>query len=191
MHYHAEIHVPDADNVQEQVEKIMAPFRERRNNRSGFWDFWGVGGRWTGAHDGYDPRQDPENYETCDLCDGTGLRNDAIGQKARLEDSSYTCNGCTYWNDKKETWGYGPFGPGKSLKLAFDFKPHAGDVVAVQDIPDDLSCYTLIAGGKVFFSKDLAGGKLIITPFGKTTVKAKLQELGITTGFLVTVDYHC
>ena len=32
--------------------------------------------------------------EECDLCDGTGRRNDDIGVSARNADPDYTCNGC-------------------------------------------------------------------------------------------------
>ena len=32
--------------------------------------------------------------EECDLCHGTGRRNDDIGVLARIADPSYTCNGC-------------------------------------------------------------------------------------------------
>lgn len=41
------------------------------------WDWWQIGGRWTGELDGdYDPRQDIENQEWCNICDGTGNRSD-------------------------------------------------------------------------------------------------------------------
>lgn len=37
------------------------------------WDWWQVGGRWTGMMDPeYDPQTDPNNIEKCDLCGGTG-----------------------------------------------------------------------------------------------------------------------
>lgn len=60
------------------------------------WDWWQVGGRWSGffAEDGYDPTTDPDNIETCDVCAGTGRRDDALGRAERERDPSYTCNGC-------------------------------------------------------------------------------------------------
>jgi hypothetical protein len=58
------------------------------------WDWWQVGGRWTGTLDNYNPSKDPKNLKTCWLCQGTGLRNDELGKQARKENPEYTCNGC-------------------------------------------------------------------------------------------------
>ena len=46
------------------------------------WDWYQIGGRWTGLFDGYTPEDDPDLMETCRLCDGAGTRGDA------------QCNGC-------------------------------------------------------------------------------------------------
>lgn len=66
------------------------------------WDWWVVGGRWTGFLSGTDPEDRPENFEDCFLCNGTGKRDDELGREQRLKDPDYTCNGCK--------------GKGKSLK---------------------------------------------------------------------------
>lgn len=67
----------------------------RITNPNARWDWWTVGGRWTGMLSPvYDPEEDPTNTEVCNLCGGTGLRNDTLGRKARAEDPAYTCNGC-------------------------------------------------------------------------------------------------
>ncbi len=59
------------------------------------WDWFQIGGRWTGLLDpSYDPAKDPRNQKPCDLCNGTGLRNDEVGQKQRALDPTYGCNGC-------------------------------------------------------------------------------------------------
>ena len=59
----------------------------RRTNPNAKWDWWSVGGRWSGmlAPD-YDPHVDPANKETCFLCAGTGKRTDM--------DVASGCNGC-------------------------------------------------------------------------------------------------
>jgi hypothetical protein len=53
------------------------------------WDWWVIGGRWPEffAYDGYDPGKDPDNFETCHLCNGTKVRpmEPAKGDK---------CNAC-------------------------------------------------------------------------------------------------
>lgn len=60
------------------------------------WDWWVIGGRWTGwlAPPEAQPEKNPDNWEKCWLCAGTGLRNDALGVQTRLENPEYTCNGC-------------------------------------------------------------------------------------------------
>ena len=40
-------------------------------------------------------RKLPENMEDCDICEGTGKRNDKLGQDARKADPEYACNGCS------------------------------------------------------------------------------------------------
>ena len=85
---------------------------------SGHWDWFEIGGRWTGTYSGYDPEKDPRNQEMCDICHGTGKRNDELGKKARKEDPTYTCNGCG--------------GVGKRTK--FCLEPHEGDVLPVEAV---------------------------------------------------------
>ncbi|SCM71580.1 conserved hypothetical protein [uncultured Pleomorphomonas sp.] len=79
-----------------------------RTNPNAKWDWWVVGGRYGGRlAPGYDPEKDERNYKTCTLCRGTGRRDDPIGQARRLEDPTYTCNGCS--------------GTGRELKFPTDW----------------------------------------------------------------------
>jgi len=55
MHYHLEIIMPPTSDIDAAVTKIMAPFDENGDEkdedfsrRNAFWDFWVVGGRWSG-----------------------------------------------------------------------------------------------------------------------------------------------
>jgi hypothetical protein len=50
------------------VADALEPFRDVE------FDYYVIGGCFTGLFDGYDPEQDPDNYETCVLCNGTGKR---------------------------------------------------------------------------------------------------------------------
>lgn len=84
------------------------------SNPKAQWDWWQIGGRWTGTFDGYDPNKDPANVETCDLCAGTGKRSDMT-----VKDG---CNGCA--------------GTGKRTKWPTDFKEHAGDIAPVTSLLD-------------------------------------------------------
>jgi hypothetical protein len=40
------------------------------------WDWYSIGGRWSGEISGYDPYMDPQNYSCCTYCNGTGTRAD-------------------------------------------------------------------------------------------------------------------
>lgn len=72
------------------VEKVI-----KRTNPNAKWDWWTIGGRYSSRFAAaYDPTKDPENFETCFLCHGSGMRNDAIGQAHRLQGTAFTCNGC-------------------------------------------------------------------------------------------------
>ncbi len=57
MHYHCEIIMPPIDplfsieKVHEHVTQVMAPFDENlEDNQHSFWDWWVIGGRWSGEH---------------------------------------------------------------------------------------------------------------------------------------------
>jgi hypothetical protein len=66
------------------------------HNPDGYWDWYQIGGRWTGylspyLKDGdgvYNPEEDPVNRVLCDFCDATGTRTD-------LEGGPRECNACS------------------------------------------------------------------------------------------------
>src|SRR5688500_14258938 len=62
--------------IDELIAEQMMPFDEngewfRDGSR---WDWYQIGGRFTGLLDGYDPDKDPANIQQCELCAGTGVR---------------------------------------------------------------------------------------------------------------------
>lgn len=64
-------------------------------NPNSKWDYWNIGGRFTGFLTGHNPKENPENYEDCDLCEGTGFRNDDIANKIRHDHKeNFNCNAC-------------------------------------------------------------------------------------------------
>lgn len=189
MHYHAEIWVPTLENLDQQIEDLMEPHREN-DQGSGFWDWYQIGGRWTGSHDNYDPTNDRANYEKCFLCNGTGFRDDALGQKAREKSPSYTCNACGTFDGATKKWGYGIFGPGLALKFQSHWVRREAEAVPVESITDSLSCYVLIIGERVFMQKIWDGQNYVPTGFDGN-VKSFLEKHKIQSGYLVTVDYHC
>ena len=195
MHYHAEVWLPEASNLEERLEFVMGPHQEayddEADSSTGFWDWYQVGGRWTGEHfPDYDPNKDPANIETCSLCQGTGFRRDLVGREARLNDRTYTCNSCGTFDREKKVWTHGEAGLGKCVKWPTSWAFFEGDVVKVKDAPVDLDCFTLLVNDQVFSKTIWDGGDFKETGFdGK--VLSKLKELGVKDGVLVTVDYHC
>jgi hypothetical protein len=66
----------------------------KRTNPDKKWDWWQIGGRFSNKFTTEKIEDNPNNWETCFQCNGTGMRNDDLGRKQRAIDPSYTCNGC-------------------------------------------------------------------------------------------------
>ena len=50
MHYHLEIIMPPVENIESAIEEIMQPFDENNeDNRHSFWDWYQIGGRYSGS----------------------------------------------------------------------------------------------------------------------------------------------
>jgi hypothetical protein len=101
----------------ERAGELLAPYDEQgvffaEGSR---WDWWTVGGRFTGRLDGYDPAADPANTETCSLCAGTGMR--LVWPSHVTEEWIADCSGCN-----------GCRGAGKRVKHSSLWAPHRGDV---------------------------------------------------------------
>lgn len=170
MHYHAEIWLPDIPiDLKAAVDEAMAAhIEEYRDNepRRGFWDWYQIGGRWKGAHvPGYNANQDPENLVECLH---PYVRNHGLPDSA-----------CDYCKGRD----------GKTVSWPTQWKPHKKDVILVSEVPDGLTCSTLIVGAEAFEKERWTGDKWVDTDFDGD-VKKKLAALGITSGVLVTVDYH-
>jgi hypothetical protein len=54
-----------------------------------------------------------------------------------------------------------------------------------------LSAFTLIVGDRVIHQEEWNGTDWVPGSLKDKNVKAVLDELGISDGYLVTVDYHC
>lgn len=122
MHYLALVVIPQDGDPKEHVERLMGPHTEQYPSEngtdeiSGHWDWYQIGGRWTGYLDGYKADSDPANIEVCNLCNGTGVRRDAVGVINGMVERNY-CNGCQ--------------GKGKSPVWPTARKKHDGDVQSV------------------------------------------------------------
>lgn len=88
------------------------------------WDWYEIGGRWTGMLTDYDPGEDPENWETCPVCRGTGSRDDELGLRYRERYPGYACNGCN--------------GKGWRVKPPARFRDYEGDVQPVANLLEQI-----------------------------------------------------
>lgn len=197
MHYGCLVALPgcyDGD-IEEAVSKVLAPFDENLElvpeeddgeaywtNPRGFWDWWQIGGRWTGYLSDYDPNLDPDNIEVCHLCRGTGTRPDA----GRFGDDWIKrmngCNGCN--------------GTGHCVARPTQWKRHDGDVQRWANVKDlvmsgDKSFYTVVSGeavahGERYAPENPPGERFVST-------RSEVDELLATIpddAIVVVVDYH-
>lgn len=178
---------PEAE-VEMIVAELLEPYRESETcfEDGTRWDWYQIGGRWTGALDpSYNPETDSVNVETCPQCGGTGHRDDFLGQRARERDSSYTCNGCG--------------GEGSRVKWPTQWKRFKGDMRPANEVPVDFTPYALVTPDGRWHERARMGwfGVTIENEDGeeeqpieewKTTVQALLGEHIDTIA--VVVDCH-
>ncbi len=110
---------PTEEEIHAQVSRALDPFSEEKSD-DGKWDWWCVGGRWSGSLAGLDPQKDPDNFERCFLCGGTGTRPG--GREQFGEEWVRGCGGCN-----------GCHGRGRSLKFPSHFK-NVGNVVPLSEL---------------------------------------------------------
>jgi hypothetical protein len=201
MHYFAAVVIPPGTTYAEaerHVTVAMEPYDENREverddegywrNPQDKWDWWQIGGRWTGAWSGYDPENDPTNIETCFLCHGTGQRNDALGIATRREHPGYTCNGCQ--------------GKGQQVKWPTGWAAHEGDLLPVAVLLDNTELrrpHTIVIGEGGFHEREWwvpgegeygSGGHFdeLTDDEWETRLKELLEPY--RNCLLVVVDYH-
>ncbi len=176
MHFLAAVLIPaDAAVTEDAVRAAMAPYDENESD-DGWWDWWSIGGRWTGVWaDGYDAYEDPANKKPCLLCDSTGMRNDPIGKRHRQDHPDYTCNGCN--------------GTGQALKHASEFVPVALDRRPVADIGELREPYTVVTPNGAWHRETWNGDKFVKDEHWTQTYRQALNAFPAMHA--VVVDYHC
>ena len=114
-------------------------------NPASKWDWYQVGGRWEGELvEGYDAKDDVRNYEKCYLCEGTGLRNDEIGEKDRAKNPDYGCNGCHLSYSEGKTAKLPNGKPALGMKRKFDNAPTGTNVAFMKDIAKDFKPFAFV-----------------------------------------------
>ncbi len=143
---------PTAD-VEAAVAEQMAPFEE---NEEWFadgsrWDWYQIGGRWTGKLDGYDPNADPANDESCELCGGMGTRTDQLGRDSghhtrepNVDDG--VCVRCGQAGCGCRGYCNACGGAGHKQKWPTQWAQHAGDVAPKRVLANDVTAYAFLRG---------------------------------------------
>jgi len=149
--------------AEQMVGELMAPYDSNRPGATAeaFWDWYVIGGRWTGEHDGFDSETDIRNYEVCRICKGTGDRGDYDDEKMRNWHRG--CNSCR----------------GTGLSHTWETAPHPGDIMELDKVSDSMTAFAVLVNGEYRETDDTKSLKEYL----KRTFK-------ITTGVLVTVDCH-
>jgi len=185
MHYHCEVYLERLPkDVFEAVSKVMEPyelwFDEATGERHGFWDWFVVGGQWSGAHTiaTLDPSKIEKFYKICEekrlfWC---GVKSPKKVQEAKRREEFL-----------KLFPGFE--GPIPTCRDRYKDDGYVDDVVSVGRVSPRLTCYTLILPDEVLHYKVWTGVDFCRTDFDGYVKKA-LEQRGITTGYLVTVDYH-
>lgn len=129
---------------------------ETTYNPNSKWDWYQIGGRWTGLFSDYDPTKDERNYSECNFCNGTGDREGWVyyenGERKFKDDWAEECNGCNSCH-----------GTGKSLN--YGFVPFPGDVTKVKNVLNNWS------EDKVPFA--------IMTPNGQWIERGEMMMFGM------------
>jgi hypothetical protein len=177
---HYSLYVTFADvpsDLDAAVAAAMAPYDENNssNEKRGRWDWYQIGGRWTGAFDGYVPESDPKNSETCWICGGTGRRlpPPAAGP------GDVPCNGC------------GSTGTAKKWPTAW--KRHPGDVSHAADVARGIEENKIHLPAclldEEWHEEETWGGKSFIR---KPEDEWRAEVIGALrkSGCVVVVDFH-
>jgi hypothetical protein len=214
MHYYAlAVLPPGTTDISDELDRIMAPhqehfvpngridkYGEEDGDMAGFWDWYVIGGRWTGYLDGYEPHKDPANWEPCAFCDEPGVR---YASGVHPQTGEPWCNGCS---------NHRQYGCPPGFRVSWGFRPHEGDVLPARTAYEILKAdeskipYTLVvaesAVSKEHRNPDWHDG--LLTAEGHkdySTYMAPTENYKqLVVGFLahcppdaiaVIVDYHC
>lgn len=98
---------------------------------------WWATGHWAaGAWSDYNPTADPANWATCEICHGTGRRDDERGGTMRSADPGFTCNGCAGPGVQLAHVPTAARPAGTRLKSPYEWRAHPGDIVPLERLLD-------------------------------------------------------
>lgn len=162
MHALCFVVIPPEGNPVDHVAAALAPWYEG-GDPAGWWDWYQIGGRWTGHLSDYDPRDDPANTRPCRTCSGTG------------------CNACR--GTGMETLWPTMWAPHEGDVATLD---HV--LAAIATDPQRTIPHTLVAGERVLHRETWDGG-FVVNPDHDQMVAETLAAAD-PSWRVVVVDYH-
>jgi hypothetical protein len=145
MHYHLEIVMPPTTDVMGAVTRIMQPFDENlpetdENKSAGFWDFWEIGGRWTGEKLLCALGKERVRQFHKLLYDHNVTVSSFQAGKPTLEPASQAEKVNALWN------AVFPDAPVKECPLFDNYKGATGDIIQLGECPAIECSHVIIAG---------------------------------------------
>ena len=182
MHYHAEVYLKKL-NGKPLMDAVGAHMNRGVKSKVG-WDWFVIGGRWSGEK--LLAKLDKDRLKAFWVefkKRGYGWPSAEHSDEERRRDSQALF--MEFFPDFK--------GEIPVWRDQYKREGGEGDVAKVEDLPETLSCHTLILPGKrraeVLQIEEWNGKDFVKTAF-KGDVVAELKRRGLTDGYLVTVDYH-
>jgi len=117
----------DRIDAESETNNFLEPYGNGR-----VWDWFQIGGRWSGLLSGYSPEKDPANLEMCNLCNGTGDRKDLSPPSWKKECGG--CNGC--------------HGTGQSKKWPTEWAEHDGNIMPLANCVDKVNNFLGMMNGR-------------------------------------------
>lgn len=147
-HYHLEIVIPPTDDVDASVKQILHPFDENgsdddetRSPKHVFWDYWEIGGRWSGAKllASVDEPQVAEFYKVLQERKIT-VSNVTVGKQTLMPTGQVDLVDAL-WRE------FFPACPIKTCPLFDSYRGADGDIMKFLDVPKSLKCGHVIVAG--------------------------------------------
>lgn len=161
MHEHLEIVMPPTDDIEAVVAQIMEPFNEQgtdedgRPNTHGFWDYYRIGGRFSGSKIEARLGRDALDRFRATLLEREATVSSVQFGKQSLMPASQIPVVDALWRDA--------FPNGGAVCPLFDHSGDRmdGDVCVLGDLPDGLTAARVIVAGPRWDNKGLAASTMV------------------------------
>lgn len=142
-HERTELVMPPTTDVEAAVEEVLAPFGEKgdRDDCHAWWDYWVIGGRWSGQKllEGLDQKKLSAFHQM--LTEKKVTVSGIVCGKAALSPSSWIPVVDALWR------AHFP-GVGDACPLFHHYKEGRGDVMRLGDVPEGVTAARVVIAGR-------------------------------------------